>query len=114
MEEQSFMKDHYPSEKFNAAVRALATGLDPLQKRLGAAFNSGLYPLLEHLDKLPESAREKLERYQAASNMVDDPGKEGTINVWANGLSDEEAKEIALWIVETAFELEADFWSANA
>lgn len=105
------MKDHYPSEKFYVAADTLATSPMPLQERIANAFIHSLTLLLAHLDALDEDTKEKLQEYEAAWNAVDDPSGQGTIKVWASGLSDDEATEIATWIVETAFELHRQFWS---
>ena len=105
------MKDQYPSEKFLVATGALATSPLPLQERIANAFACGLYLLLVHSSGLSEDTKRKLQEYEAAWKAVDDAAGEGTIKVWASRLSDDEATEIATWIVDTAFELERQLWS---
>jgi hypothetical protein len=105
------MKDHYPSEKFYNAVDTLATSSRPLQQRIADAFSHSLHLLLVHSDALPGDTKQKLIEYEAAWNAVDDAGEQGTINVWARRLSDDEAMEVASWIVEQAFELHRQFWT---
>lgn len=109
------MKDHYPSEKFCVAVTSLAVSPRSLQERIANAFGSSLYPLLNH-QGLDAYTERKLREYKAAWRAVPDAGGEGTISAWAMGLSDDEAVEIAGWIVETAWQLEREFWGdlANA
>ena len=106
------MKDYYPSEKFSQAVDTLATSLLPLQKRIADAF----FPLSNltapmHLDKLPGDTIQKLKEYEAAWRSIDDPDGEGTLKIWASRLSNDEAIEIASWIVETSAELNRQYWS---
>ena len=105
------MANPYPSEKFYNAVDTLATSTRPLQQRIADAFVHSLYPLLAHSDVLDDDTEAKLREYEAAWNSVDDPARQGNINVWASGLSDDEAIEIASWIVEKAFELHRQFWT---
>ncbi len=104
------MKDHYPSEKFSVAVKTLATSSRPLQERIAYAFSHSLMLLIGN-PAVPEDVKEKLAEYDAAWAAVEDAGQQGTINVWARGLSDDEAMDIAAWIVEKAFELEHQFWT---
>ena len=104
------MKDGYPSEKFYKAVDTLATSPRPLQERIADAFSHSLMHLIGHA-ALPEDVKEKLAEYDAAWSAVDDAGEQGTIKVWASRLSNDEAMQIASWIVEKAFELHRQFWT---
>ncbi len=104
------MKDHYPSEKFSAAVDTLATSPRLLQERIADAFSHSLMHLIGNA-AVPEDVKEKLAEYDAAWSAVEDAGAQGTISVWASGLSDDEAMDIATWIVEKAFELDRQYWT---
>ncbi len=104
------MKDQYPSEKFYVAVDTLATSPQPLQKRIADAFVHSLNLLIGN-PAVPEDVKQKLAEYDAAWSAVEDAGEQGTINVWARGLSDDEAMDIATWIVEKAFELDRQYWT---
>ena len=104
------MKDHYPPEKFSAAVRTLALGSESLQERIANAFANSLHLLLDHQGLAPDVAQ-KLRQYKVAWRAVTDPGPSGSIQVWATRLSDDDAMEIARWIVDTASELDRQFWS---
>ncbi len=104
------MKDHYPSEKFSAAVGTLAASPRPLQGRIADAFVYSLDRLIGN-PAVPEDVKEKLAEYNAAWRAVEDAGEQGTISVWASGLSDDEAMDIATWIVDKAFELDRQYWS---
>lgn len=73
------------------------------------AFSYNLHHLIGH-DALPDDVKERLAKYAARWSAVDNAGEQGTIKVWARDLSDDEATDIASWIVETAFELNRQFW----
>ncbi len=105
------MKDGYPSEKFYKAVDTLARSTRPLQQRIADAFSHSLINLLAHPDILDDDTEAKLKEYEAAWNSVDDPARRGTVAVWASGLSDDKAMQVAAWIVERAFELHRQFWT---
>ena len=103
------MKNGYPFEKFYKAVDTLAKSPRPLQQRIADAFAYNLYALLEHPGILDDAIEAKLKEHQGAWTAIDDAGAEGTISAWASRLSDDEAMEIAGWIVERAFELHRQF-----
>ena len=104
------MKDHYPCEKFSAAVSSLAVSPKSLQERIANAFAGNLHLLLDHPALAPDTAR-RLKDYGAAWDAVTDSRGKGTIYVWAMQLSDDEATEIARWIVDTAWQLHRQLWT---
>jgi|GEM_PF-6984084 len=106
------MTDYYPSEKFSQAVGILAVSPLPLQKRIANAFfhlSTLLAPM--HSVNLPQDTKQKLQEYDATWRSVDDPAGLGKLIIWANSLSDDEAIEIASWILETTFRLNREYWS---
>ena len=104
------MPGHYPTEKFSDATRTLAMGRESIQKRVAAAFEYSLVHLTA-IPSVPANVAQKLQDFGDAWDAIGDTGGRGQISVWVSGLTDDEAVEIAGWIVETAWELERQYWT---
>lgn len=104
------MKDHYPSEKFWNAARTLAISSERLRRRVADAFSYSLVHLSPgHKEVLGDIGR-KLNDYEAVWDRIKAAGPQGTIRAWADGLTNDEAGDVAEWIFDTAFELEREYW----
>ncbi len=93
--------DGYATEKFVLAVSTLS-GLGSLQERIRDAY---VYHII-HVDAvaLPADRQEGRHRLEAAMGTQHDPVR-GDASASADMLTDDEAREIADYIIDTAFEL---------
>ncbi len=94
----------YPVEKFSSAAYGLAISPASLQERIGDAFTGELIKAAGQT-ALPADVAKQFQVYQRTWNAVGDTGGQGQISVWAHALSDDEAMDVAKWIVNTAWEL---------
>ncbi len=94
---------NYGWEKFHVALRGLAIGDIPLRERVGNAFAYRLQSV--KAEDLPDDVAAQIAEYRASWRRVEGDPKEGKIAAWANALSDVEATEIAVWIVDSEFKI---------
>jgi hypothetical protein len=94
------VKDSYAWEKFLSAVTGMAVSAKPLQGRIADAFSLSITRV--HEENLTGDLADiwwALEGYR--KEWDEQPGgDEGTIAQWAESLSEEQASEVAHWIVD--------------
>ncbi len=101
------MKDHYPLEKFNQAVRDLAISADSLPERLFSAFLT-FHPVQEEQLPTPE-LRKSYARLVQEMTKYKASGDEGDVQATLKRLSPDELQDLARQILDIRFQLEADW-----
>jgi ADP-ribosylglycohydrolase len=98
----------YARQRFREAVSRLATGYGSVQERVNAAFHA-LDTAIKN-DRVPGRLGEALRQ---SSNAWLNSG-DGSIDAWAQGLSVDEAVEIATWLLQMSYEIEEAARSLDA
>lgn len=91
-----------PYEKFSLGCRELAVSRDPIQERVASAF----VQIAQVYGLLPRDIARKLEDFEAAWAGAGYTGGGSPLRIWARGLTDKEAEEVAGWIMDSAAELQ--------
>ena len=98
----------YSSEKLSQAVRGLAISPKSIQGRVADEMSTGLYSLIEH-QSLPQNLHAQLEYYRQQWEKAGE-----SIPSWAERLTDDEAGDVARWIVDARDEVNRLFFEEQA
>ena len=93
----------YARQRFREAVLRLASGHGSIQERVSAAFHA-LDTAITH-DRVPGEVGAYLHDFAELWRASND----GSIDLWARGLSVDEAVEIATWLLQASYRIE-DLW----
>jgi hypothetical protein len=102
----------YLWEKFYQAASHLAGARDRVQRRVADAYATRLLLLngANH-PEMPSEIRTRMDLYDAEFAKQSPKGGEGTIRAWAEGLSEDQACEVADWIFEAFLTLEKLYYN---
>ena len=98
----------YSSEKLSQAVRGLAIGAKSIQGRVADVMSGCLAALIDH-QSLPPNLHAQLEYYGQQWKKAGE-----SIPSWAERLTDDEAGDVARWIVDTRDEVDRLFSEEQA
>ncbi len=94
------MNYNYENGRFTEAIYSMAKGLEPLQERIGNAYNYYLH-LLESKN-LPEDIRVKFDDLKKRLTSIEAADGEGNFMATARELTNDEALKVASEIIDMA------------